>query len=252
MATDQIKAATAAVRVRLSETEEALSALEELISKPQLRSIRVTPGNYRSILKNIEDTNFGGSTAEYIQVTGVSRLEIPNDFENFEIEVDTQVVRSSERYYYQLYGRGGHHPGSISCDGCAYKGRFLSTVSTFTKEVNHPAYCANRSASSTPYQSILGRRVKAIFRCENLANGNVKLENYLGGVLVASLTDNGGWSTGDTDFKPDCPRRQFGQTGNRQRDEILNKAGVLCALRTDGDTVIRIYSMEVREREKLQ
>src|SRR5215510_10061780 len=102
--------------------------------------ILITPDNFLSLLANISNVDFGGTTDQYIQVNKKhNNLELPCNFENFEIETQVFVVQSTGPYLIQLYGRGGHHSERSPCEGCAIKARFRETHATNVKELYHTA-----------------------------------------------------------------------------------------------------------------
>jgi hypothetical protein len=231
---------------------------------PPVEEIIVTPANYKSLLKNIDDANFTGSTAQYVQVTGTAeskygvRLELPCNWENVEISAKIKIVKigTNQNYLIQQYGRGGHHGNVVTvpmpdntggCMGCCYKGRFLNTTSTFVKEINHPAYTANRAANPISHTALLGRWAEIKTTIMNAPNSYVILQNYVDNRVVSEAVDGGDWSTTDSDYLANCPAREFGNTGYRKRNERLNKPGVLVAWRADGGTVFQFEWLKVRK-----
>jgi hypothetical protein len=222
--------------------------------------IIVTPTNFQNLLTNISNVDFDGTTDEYIQVNRKhNNLELPCNFENFQIESELFVLQSTGPYIIQLYGRGGHHSDKTPCEGCAIKGRFRATSATNVKELYHTAgrgYTDNRVTNARTYPSIIGRWVRLKIRVTNQSerdNSNtntnvtpVKIEDYVDDVLVGSYIDMGGWATAIPP-PPDCPRRQFGISGVRSSDEILNMAGNLVTIRSDGDTIYRFKYLRISE-----
>ena len=221
--------------------------------------IVVTPKNYKSLLKNIGNVNFGGSTEQYVQVTADQvRLELPCGYENVEISGRVKIVKAgtNQRYLIQLYGRGGHHGNTVTvpmpdntgyCMGCCYKGRFLNTNSLIVKEVTHPAYCANRVTDQEEYPALVGRWAEVKTTIVNTSRNDVQIKNYVDNKLVGETIDSGNWSYSGNDFTENCAPRRYGNTGKRQRDEILNKPGVLVAWRTDGGTIWQFEWLKARK-----
>lgn len=216
---------------------------------PVGRKIIVNALNFRQKLQNIDHVDFTGTTDKYIQVNKEHNiLELPCDFLNVAVSSKVFVLSSTQKYVIQQYGRGGHHSDKTPCDGCAYKGRFGATISTFVKEINHPAYCGDRSSTSIPYTKLIGRWAVLMTTIKNTVRNTVEVVNYVDGKQVAIYEDKGDWSAAnDPDYNEGCPPRQFGNTGMRKPNEILNKAGSLVSLRSDADTVYRLEEFKVEE-----
>src|SRR5580765_5605254 len=84
---------------------------------------------------------------------------------NVEITAYQKLVSADTQYVFQLYRGGGHH-SSISperqCWGAAYKTAMLSNgtsgcSTSCRKEVNHPAYCPNRSVTKVSTKPLANR-----------------------------------------------------------------------------------------------
>jgi hypothetical protein len=207
-------------------------------------------------LTNIKKVDFTGCTSEYVQINKRhNNLELPCTFENFEVEAEVFTIQSSEPYIIQLYGRGGHHSNNFPCDGCAIKARFRATTATNVKEIYHctgRGYTNNRVTNAITYPSLFCRWAKLKVRVSNqpkIQDTNitpVRIEEYVDDVLVGSYVDSGGWATA---MPPpsDCSRRQFDAFGTRASDEILNMAGHVICMRSDGETMYRFRYMRVRE-----
>ncbi len=218
------------------------------------REIVVTPGNFQKLLTNISNVDFTGTTDEYIQVNSKhNNLELRCDFENFELEAEVFTIQSSAPYIIQLYGRGGHHSDKTPCEGCAIKGRFRTTSVTNVKELYHTTgrgYTDNRVTNARSFRSIIGRWARLKIRVTNEPEQDgitpTKIEDYVDDILVGSFVDIGGWTTA---IPPpsDCSRRQFGATGSRSSDEILNLAGSVVTMRSDGDTIYKFKYLKATE-----
>ena len=224
---------------------------------PAKREIIVTPQNYKTVLTNIGNVDFSGSNSEYVQVNrDHNMLAIPCTFENLEAEAEVFIVQSNEERLIQIQARGGRHSDSDMCAGCAYKGSFENTRSTNRKELFHRSsskpggngYCGDKAADAKTYPSIKGKWVKLAFRVTNGPSGDkrVTMINKVDGAPVLTTIDAGGWLW-DGGNLPACPAREFGNTGNRKPNEILNKAGVWVIFRSDGDTVWRFKTLKVIE-----
>jgi len=188
---------------------------------------------------------------------------------NVEITAYQKLVAGTQQYVFQLYRGGGHHSSTTperQCWGAAYKTAMLSNGSagastSCRKEVNHPAYCPNRSVTKTSSKPLLNRWIgmkqitynylkngKTFARIEvwvdddvTDAQGNLVIKNDW--KLYANTNDEGGWSTTESDFVSNCPRLNKDSTQQyRQRDEIFNLPGGntdlqnLVAWRTDSTT----------------
>jgi len=188
---------------------------------------------------------------------------------NVEITAYQKLVAGTPQYVFQLYRGGGHHSSTTperQCWGAAYKTAMLSNGSagastSCRKEVNHPAYCPNRSVMKVSIKPLANRWVgmkqitynylkngKTFVRMEVYidddvtdAQGNLVIKNDW--KLYSNTNDEGGWTTTETDFVANCPKLNKDSTLQyRARDEILNLPGGntdlqnLCAFRTDNTT----------------
>lgn len=188
---------------------------------------------------------------------------------NVEITAYQKIIGTVPKYAFQLYRGGGHHSQNTverQCWGAAYKTAMLSDgtsgcSTSCRKEVNHPAYCPNRSVTKVSTKPLGNRWIgmkqvtynylkngKTFVRIEAYVDddvtdsaGNLVIKNNW--KLYANTNDEGGWATTETDFVATCPPLNKDSTQQyRQRDEILNLPGGdtalqnLCAYRTDGST----------------
>lgn len=247
-----------------SYTQQILAIAETLNSPipigpaplPEIEQIVVTPDNYLQLLKNIANVKFTEITLpdgkKAVQVEGTEagkyqvRLELSCTYENVKVSGRIKIIKkgTNQNYLLQEYGRGGHHTMNNQCLGSAMKGRFLGTVSTIVKEVEHPCYTGNRNTAQKAYVDILSRWALMETTIVNNPDNSVTVKTFMDGVQVGQAVDNGGWSTTSTEFKTNCDRRQFNKTGYRQRDEILNKAGTLVAWRCDGGTAFQFTELK--------
>lgn len=256
--TDQIMAMINAIKDTCQEVIGLLANVQDKSTTTtpppatEAESILITPQNYKEKLTNIDHVDFFGSTTEYVQINkDHNMLAVPCTYENLEVEVEAMVVSSTEQRLLQWQARGGRHSDSASCEGCAYKASFENTKSTNRKELFHRSsgdngYCADKITAQIPYTALKGRYAKLKFQVINDSanNNNVLMNNYVDGKLVGGTIDKGDWFWSKTD-QPVCPAREFGNTGNRKKNEKLNKAGVWVILRSDGDTVWRFKSIKV-------
>jgi len=220
-------------------------------------------------LPTITKQNDGSFQTSDLEVRMEAWSPINKKWLNVEITAYQKLIAGIEPYVFQLYRGGGHHSSTTperQCWGAAYKTAMLSngTAGASTscrKEINHPAYCPNRSVTKTSTKPLVSRWIgmkqvtyqylkngKTFVRMEvyvdddvNDSQGNLMIKNDW--KLYANTRDEGGWGTTETDFVTNCPPLNKDSTQQyRQRDEILNLPGGntaeqnLCAWRTDATT----------------
>lgn len=223
---------------------------------PEAEKIVINAQNYKQKLVNIDKVDFSGTTTEFVRINkNHNMLAIPCTYENLDFEVDAMVVSgTTEDRLLQWQTRGGRHSDNAMCEGCAYKASFESFFATIRKELFHRSsnltggngYCKDRT-SSIKYAPIKGVRHKYKLSVRNIAGNNVLIQAFIDGNKVAETVDKGDWFWEGTN-QPVCPAREFGNTGNRKKNEKLNKAGSWVIMRSDGDTVWQFWQAVVTKR----
>ncbi len=132
-------------------------------------------------------------------------MQNPQDWKNVEITGYVRINKiATSGHSLVWYARGGHHSSSYHCEGSAYKGNIRHTGYTrFQKEMGHGdaalTYFETPDVKTSLVGNIIGKWFGYKFCCYDLANGDVKLENWLdvnmdnNWIKVLERVDSGGW-----------------------------------------------------------
>jgi hypothetical protein len=208
--------------------------------------VHVDATNFKAICTNLDAIDFTGTTDKIVKMTSVHcNMEIPNNYENPRMVFKGKVIKGVAPYWLQLKQKGGSHMNADPCPGCAYALRVQpdGTI-TFVKELEHidnkigSGYTGNRrDPLPTTFKKVsLNVDHMIEFDCINTPS-TVRLIGRVDGAVSATYEDRGGWLCDDPAFRANCDARQFGNTGYRKRDELLQKAGEKSILRIDGSVL---------------